>query len=446
MMLDTPANRVFFERASQVMPFGVNSSHRYWGDNTPMIKRGAGAYLYDFDGRRYIDYRLGFGSVVLGHAHPFVNERVCSAIASGATFSATHAFEVELAERIVRLCSGVEMVRMDGTGSDATRHAIRLARGYTGRDRILKFEGAYHGDFDYMLWTTPDSLLAKVGTRHQPVPHKSSEGVPNLLEALLVTLPWNDQAGIETLLAERGSEFAAVIVEPILANAGGLMPTPGFLAFLRAQCDRHGIVLIFDEVKTGFRIAQGGAAELFGVQPDLACYAKALGNGFPISAVGGRREVMMALAPGRVVHAGTYTGNIPATAAALATLEYMETEAVIARLQQTGSLLMHGLDEILTRHDIPHHLHGVPSLFGLTLSEAAPADWRDVLATDLALAERLLLELVGTGIMTDSDPQQTWYVSASHSAEDIAQTLECFETALTRAKAYVHSHSATQYA
>ncbi len=433
MLQTTSKSRAFLERAQNVIPFGVNSSHRYWGENTPVIQRGEGAYVYDFDGKRYIDYRLGFGPVILGHAHPVVNQRVIEAIQHGVSFSATQEYEVRVAEHIIKMCPSVEMVRLDNTGSDATRHAIRLARGYTGRDLVLKFEGAYHGDYDYMLWTTPDSLKKLVGKRDEPVGHKTSMGVPDLVSQLLLMAVWNDYDGVENLLKKKGDSIAAIIVEPILANAGGLMPEPGFLQFLRNQCDIYGIILIFDEVKTGFRIAQGGAGEYFGVQADLSTYAKAMGNGYPISAVGGKRDIMMTLAPGKVVHAGTYTGNVVVTAAADATLEYMQNHDVFGHLNRVGKQLMDGLDEILTRHQVDHHIHGLPSLFGLTLSATNPKDWRDVVDTDLELSEQLLIELVKAGIMTDSDPQQTWYVCESHTSEDIAETLDKFETALQKA-------------
>ncbi|MEK7991003.1 MAG: guanitoxin biosynthesis PLP-dependent transaminase GntE, partial [Thiotrichaceae bacterium] len=361
MLNHSPKSRAFFERAQKVMPFGVNSSHRYWGDNTPVLERGKGAYVYDFDGNKYIDYRLGFGPVILGHAHEYVNQRVTEAMKQGVTFSATQPYEVYVAERLVDMCPSVEMVRLDNTGSDATRHAIRLARGYTGRDLVVKFEGAYHGDYDYMLWTTPDSIKSQVGGRDNPIAHKTSLGVPNLVADLLLPAVWNDKEGVAHLLETKGEQVAAIIVEPIMANAGGLMPAEGFLQFLRKECDKYGIVLIFDEVKTGFRIAKGGAGELFGVNADLSTYAKAMGNGYPISAVGGKREIMMMLAPGKVVHAGTYIGNIVVTAAADATLEYMQKNDVFGHLNKVGQLLMDGLDEILTRHTIPHHIHGVPS-------------------------------------------------------------------------------------
>lgn len=435
MSTNVQKSRSFLDRAQKVIPFGVNSSHRYWGENTPVIERGAGAYVYDFDGNRYIDYRLGFGPVILGHAHPFVNQRVVNAIQHGITFSATQEYEVRVAEHIIKMCPSVDMVRLDNSGSDATRHALRLARGFTGRDLILKFEGAYHGDYDYMLWTTPDSLKSKVGHRGAPIGHKTSDGVPDLISQLLLIAAWNDRDNISKILREKGDAIAAIIVEPILANAGGLMPDPGFLQFLRDQCDHYGIVLIFDEVKTGFRIAPGGAGEYFGVNADLTTYAKAMGNGFPISAIGGRRDIMMSMAPGKVVHAGTYTGNVVVTAAADATLEFMQHNMVFQHLNQIGQQLMDGLDHVLTSYDVPHHIHGLPCLFGLTLSESSPTDWRDVVDTNLELSERLLIELAKAGIMTDSDPQQTWYVSYSHTPEDIAETLTCFEIALQHALA-----------
>jgi len=356
MPLHGPKSHEFYERARKVMPYGVNSVFRYQGDyETPVVADARGAYIYDFDGKRYIDYRLGYGPVIIGHADPFVNNRVKEAIDHGISFSATHEYEVKVAERIIDMCPGVELVRLTNTGSEATMHALRLARGYTGRDVILKFEGSYHGAHDYVLWSTAGGKIDQVGERSDP----------RAVEVL------------SEILQKRGEEIAAIIVEPILGNSNSLMPYPGYLEFLREQCDQYGIVLIFDEVKTGFRIAAGGAREYFGVIPDLSTYAKALGNGYPIAAIGGKREIMMNFAWGKVFQAGTYTGNVVSTAAADATLEQMQLGNVFPRIEKIGRTIMDGSSEILARHGIPHTVNGVPAMFGICLTDKKPRDWRD---------------------------------------------------------------------
>lgn len=424
----------FFERAKKVIPFGVNSNFRYWGDNeTPVIARGQDGYVYDFDGKRYIDYRLGFGPIILGHVDPFVNQRVIEAIQNGITFAATQEYEVRVAERIVEMCPAVEMVRLTNTGSESTMHAIRVARGYTGRDIILKFEGCYHGAHDYLLWSTASGKLDRVGDRHHPVAYRQSLGIPDIMRTLVQVCPWNDVEILGDLLQERGEEIAAIIVEPVLGNTAALTPSPGYLEFLRQQCDQYGIVLIFDEVKTGFRIAPGGAAEYFGVLPDLCTFAKAMGNGYPIAALGGKKEVMMAIGPGKVFQAGTYAGNVVSTAAADATLEYIQTGKVFERINHVGGLLMEGIGDILNKYGIPHFVHGTPGMFGITFGEQRPKDWRDVQLLDWDLYEKIAYHMIDNGVMIEPDGHEPWFLCADHTEADAAETLQKFEDGVRHA-------------
>jgi glutamate-1-semialdehyde 2,1-aminomutase len=429
----------FYERAKKVMPYGVNSNFRYWGeDKSPVVADARDAYIYDFDGNRYIDYRLGFGPVILGHNDPFVTQRVVEAIQHGVTFAATQEYEVKVAEHIIAMCPGVEMVRLANTGTECTMHAIRLARGYTGRDLILKFEGSYHGFQDYLLWSTANSKTEGMGDRSRPTAVKQSLGIPEILRELLVIAPWNDVEVLDDILKEKGDQIAAIIVEPIMGNAAAMIPQHGYLEFLRQKCSEYGIVLIFDEVKTGFRIAAGGAREYFGVIPDISTYAKAMGNGYPIAAIAGKREIMMTIAPGKVAQGGTYTGNAVATSAADATLEFMRSGQVFPQIQKVGTILMNGIGEILTRHNVPHRIHGVPAMFGITLSDFNPRDFRDLDKVDWDLYEVIGEHLIDNGVMPDPDGREPWFLCSDHTEADAAETLQKFEDAVQYALQHHH--------
>jgi glutamate-1-semialdehyde 2,1-aminomutase len=421
------------------MPYGVNSNFRYWGEEkSPVVADAQDGYIYDFDGNRYIDYRLGFGPVILGHNDPFVTQRVIEAIQHGVTFAATQEYEVKVAEHIIAMCPGVDMVRLANTGTECTMHALRLARGYTGRDLILKFEGSYHGFQDYMLWSTANSKTDGMGDRNRPTAVKQSLGIPELLRQLLLVAPWNDVEVLDDILKEKGDQIAAIIVEPIMGNAAAMTPQPGYLEFLRQKCSEYGIVLIFDEVKTGFRIAPGGAREYFGVIPDISTYAKAMGNGYPIAAIAGSKEIMMTIGPGKVAQGGTYTGNAVATSAADATLEFMRSGQVFPQIQKVGTVLMNGIGEILTRHSVPHRIHGVPAMFGITLSDFNPRDFRDLDNIDWDLYEVIAEHLIDNGIMPDPDGREPWFLCSDHTEADAAETLQKFEDAVQYALQHHH--------
>ena len=422
--------RALFDKALQYIPYGVNSNFRYWGDDrTPVIARGQGSHIWDADDNRYIDYRLGFGPIILGHAHPEVTRKVCEAIQNGTTFAFTTPYEIELAERFTRM-TGMDQVRLSSTGTEATMHALRIARAYTGRERFIKFEGQYHGNYDYVMYSTPSVDVEKLGPRSHPRRVKGTEGMPNAIRNYMISLPYNDFEMVEKAVIEYGDEIAAIMVEPIMGNVAGVMPQAGWLQHLRRLCDEHGIVLIFDEVKTGFRIARGGAQEYFGVKADLAAYAKAMGNGFPVSAIAGKEAIMAVVEPGKVAHGGTYCGNVVAAAAATATLEIIETQPIIENIFARGQELMTGMDQILTRAGIAHVVTGVPSMFSLLVGrDQTPTDYRSYCANDFELSTHLLEGLIDRGIMIDDDPREPWFMCAAHSAEDVAETLNAFEDA-----------------
>ncbi len=435
MSLQGPKTKEFFERAAKVIPYGVNSNFRYWGDeDTLVIRRGEGAYIWDMDGKRYIDYRLGFGPIILGHAEPRVVQSVQEAITQGATFAWTTPLEVEAAERITRM-TGMDKVRLTNTGSEATMHALRIARAHTNREKFIKFEGCYHGQVDYFMYSTASADRRMLGSRRSPISAPTTSGIPKDIAKYVINLPFNDFERLEETIESQWNEIAAIFVEPVLGNAAGILPRPGFLEKIRELTAKHGIVLVFDEVKTGFRLANGGAQEYFGIKADLATYAKAMGNGFPVAAIAGRDEIMGTIEPGSVAHGGTYSGNAAGVAAAIATLDILEKEPVIETINQRGKALMDGIHEILTEAGIPHALTGTPSMFGLFIGgEEPPQDFRDYLAGDGDLYEEIAMELVRRGVQPDADGREPWFLCYALSEEDVAETLSVFNEAVKAAK------------
>jgi len=420
-----------FRHAKTVIPYGVNSNFRYWGDDdTIIIDRGEGAYIWDVDGNRYIDYRLGFGPIILGHAHPHVNARAIEAIGRGVTFASTTELEIEAAERITRL-TGMEQVRLTNSGTEATMHALRIARAYTGREKFIKFEGNYHGNYDYVMYSGPTTPVERMGTRAHPHRAAATEGMPASIRNYMVSLPYNDFEALEAAITNEGDQLAALFVEPIMGNVAGIAPLPGWLERIRELCDQHGIVLIFDEVKTGFRLAKGGAQEYFGIRADMATYAKALGNGFPVSAITGSAAIMAVVEPGRVAQGGTYCGNAVAAAAVCGTLDFIEHHPVIESIFARGQELMDGIQTILTDRSIPHVLTGVPSMFSVMIgAQSAPIDYRGYAATDFSLYEEICAVLMQRGIFLDDDPREPWFLSFCHDQTVIAETLTLVEDAV----------------
>jgi glutamate-1-semialdehyde 2,1-aminomutase len=409
-------------RAQKVIPLGVNSNFRYWGEGvTPYVDKAQGGYLWDVDGNRYIDYRLAFGPIILGHAYPEVDAKVIEELGKGSLYAMTGELEVELAEKIVALCPGVEMVRLACSGTEATMHALRVARAYTGREKIVKFEGAYHGFQDYTLFSTyaPAEVY---GSRNSPVPIPSSSGIPRPLNELVITLPFNDFDVLERTLRRVGHEVAAVITEPGLGNCAAIEPLPGFLEFLRAKCDEYGIVMILDEVKTGFRIARGGAQEYFGIKPDLATYAKALANGYPLAAFGGKAEIMGIIGHG-VAQGGTFNNNKPGVAAAWATLDLIQKQPILETIARRGRRLMDGLRDIFADNSIPACVQGYPAMFSFSIGAEKPTDQRTWSESDRQYYLRLVEAAIERGVMPDHDPREPWFLCYAHSDEDIDETL-----------------------
>lgn len=422
-------SRAMFERAKKAMPCGVASNFRYWGDDkTLVLKRAKGAYLWDQDDTRYIDYRLGFGPVILGHAYDAVIRKVKEALEIGNTFAMTSEYEIEAAERIKDL-TGVDLVRFANSGTEATMHAIRIARAYTGRNKVLKFEGHYHGFHDYTLWNCYPPIPG-AGYRRSPVLVAHGSGIPSIISQLVISIPFNDEELLEKKVRENWGDVACIIVEPLMGNTASIMPRKGFLNKIRRLCNEHGIVMIMDEVKTGFRIAKGGAQEYFGVKADLVAYAKSLANGFPLGAIGGRKEIMGEIGPLMIPHGGTYAGNAVATAAACATLDEIAGGA-LERVEAHGKKLMHGLAEVLKQAGVPFVIQGPPTMFGIVFTEKEEIrEYRDWAESDHDTYEEIILKLFGMGVMPDYDSREPWFISASHTDEDADFVLNAFEEAV----------------
>lgn len=415
----TTRNESLFARAQQRIPAGVNSPVRAFravGGTPPFLERAAGAYLWDVDGKRYIDYVGSWGPMVAGHTHPKVVEAVQAAAARALSFGAPTASEIELAEAICRLVPSVEMVRLVSSGTEATMTAIRLARGFSGRDAIVKFEGCYHGH--------ADSLLVKAGSGALTFGNPSSAGVPAATAAHTVVLEYNDTAAARQLFAARGAEIAGVIVEPVAGNMNLVMPAPGFLETLREECTRHGAVLIFDEVMTGFRVASGGAQQRFGIRPDLTTLGKVIGGGMPVGAFGGRREIMQHIAPlGPVYQAGTLSGNPVAVAAGLATLALIEAPGFQQDIEATAKALVSGLAAEAKQAGVAFSAQSIGSMFGLYFRPEPPTSFAEVMQCDRERFNRFFHEMLARGVYLAPSAYEAGFVSAAHGAAEIDATL-----------------------
>lgn len=409
-----------FARAGALLPGGVNSPVRAFGSvgGEPFfVERADGAWLYDVDGNRYIDYVGSWGPMIAGHNHPAVRQAVKRAIGDGLSFGAPCAAEVTMAETLVRLVPSCEMVRMVNSGTEATLSAIRLARGATGRNRIVKFEGNYHGH--------GDSFLVKAGSGALTFGVPNSPGVPKALADLTLTLPYNDFDAATALFAEAGDEIAGLIVEPVAGNANCLPPREGFLQHLRALCTRHGAVLIFDEVMTGFRVALGGAQARYGVTPDLSTFGKIIGAGMPVGAYGGRRELMSQVSPaGPVYQAGTLSGNPVAMAAGLALLEVIQAPGFHDGLEAHANALCDGLEAAAREAGVPFCTNRVGAMFGLFFTDAPQVDtYAQAVACDTVAFARFFHAMLDRGVFLAPSAFEAGFVSSAHDADTLEATL-----------------------
>ena len=434
-MFNRKNTQLIFDRAMTVLAQGVSSNFRYWGpEETPIIAKGKGAHVWDADGNKFVDYRLGWGPINIGHADERVNKSVTEAIQNGTTFAATTELEVEVAEKIVTMVPGMEMLRFTNTGTEATMHALRVARGYTGKEKFIKFEGQYHGAHDYVLFSTASSPIAGMGSRRSPVPVQAGSGIPNKIRDYVIMLPFNDFDAVERAVKDKHGDIAAMMIEPCLGNIAGLEPSDGYLAHLRKLCDEYGIVMIFDEVKTGFRLSNGGARETYNVIPDISTYAKSLGNGYPVAAFGGSKDVMSVVGSGNVTHAGTFGANGCSMAAAKAVLDILDSSPVLADLAKLGEHLKTGMDKVLTEADIPHQMSGHPNMQGFLLTETPIKEVRDLVHHDADMYLKIMTHLYENGIWAEDDAREPWFLCEAHTAEIITETLNKFEDAVNAAK------------
>ncbi len=410
-----------FEEAVKFIPGGVNSPVRAFGSvgMTPrFIASATGAYLQDADGNRYLDYIGSWGPMILGHANPLVLEAVQRACERGLSFGAATEAEVDMARLICEMAPSVEMVRMVNSGTEAVMSAVRAARGYTGRDKIVKFEGCYHGH--------SDAMLVKAGSGVMTAGVPDSAGVPTGCTEDTILAVYNDTAGVQQLFDARGQEIAAVIVEPVGANMGVVLPEEGFLETLRSLCTKHGSVLIFDEVITGFRLAKGGAQEYFGIEADLVTYGKIIGGGMPVGAYGGRKAIMEVVAPvGSVYQAGTLSGNPVAMAAGLAQLTYLnEHPEVYTGLEKMGELLYGGMKAMCEELSLPYQVNHVSSLGCLFFTEGPVRNYTDAKKSDTEAFRGYFCHMLEQGVYLAPSQFEAMFLSAVHTEEEIRKTLD----------------------
>ncbi|MGD2140877.1 MAG: glutamate-1-semialdehyde 2,1-aminomutase [Burkholderiales bacterium] len=424
------SNQEIFDRSREIIPGGVNSPVRAFGSvggTPPIIARGSGARIWDVEGKEYIDYVGSWGPLILGHAHRQVVEAVQVAAASGLSFGAPTASELEMAQLITSTVPSVEQVRLVSSGTEATMSAIRLARGFTGRSKIVKFEGCYHGH--------ADALLVKAGSGALTFGQPSSAGVPPEVTAHTLVLDYNDSEMLTTAFRENGEDIAAVIVEPVAGNMNLVKAQPEFLQAMRALCTQHGAVLIFDEVMTGFRVGLQGAQGLYGITPDLTTLGKVIGGGMPVGAFGGRREIMQKIAPlGPVYQAGTLSGNPVAVAAGLATLKLVSAPGFFEDLAATAERLVEGLNRIAREEKQDFSAQSVGGMFGLYFRAEAPRTFNQVMEADRDAFNRFFHHMLDSGVAIAPSAFEAGFVSAAHGQDELDQTFAAARQAFSREK------------
>ena len=416
-----------FERAVNKLPLGVSSNFRYWGDDkTIYVDHGKGGRVWDIDGNEYIDYRLAYGPIILGYADERVDEAARKGMDVGGVFALSTELEYAVAQRISRMVPAAELVRFSNSGTEAVMAALRVARAYTGKDGHIALEGGYHGVFTEVMW---QSELEEWDEEGDPELQPYGAGIPEVTKDLCYTVPLNDTAVVEDLLKRYHEHIGAFLIEPIMGNCCGITAQKQYLDDVRRLCDQYNVVLIVDEVKTGFRVAKGGVQELFGIKADLCTFAKAIGNGYPISVVAGREDIMRCVGDG-VVHGGTFTGHSVSLAAANKTLEILEETDALARIEQYGTDLQTGMSKILSDRGIAHSFVGHPSMMGLFFSDDAPRDYRGWVNTDYTFYDTMAPALHDLGILVEPDSREPWFLCEAHDVECLGETLDKFEQAV----------------
>ena len=417
-----------FRKALQRLPLGVTSNFRYWGeDRTIYIARGKGARLWDLDGNEYVDYRLGYGPAILGYADERVDAAAKAGMEVGGVFALATELEYQVAERICNMVTAAELVRFSVSGTEAVMAALRVARAYTGKDQYVLVEGGYHGVCSEVLWYSEVENWDEQDGDPQLLPY--GEGVPALYRRLAHSVPLNDADRVETLFQRHGNEIGAFLIEPMMGNCCSITAQRQYLQDICELCRRYDVVLIIDEVKTGFRVARGGVQELLGVEADLCAFAKSMANGYPISALAGREEIMRVIGD-RVVHGGTYCGHSVALAAADRTLQIIAETDALDNIAARGTELREAIGKILARRGIAHCFVGHPAMSGMFFAANPPANYRDWVHTDYTLYEALAPNLQQAGILVEPDSREPWFLSEAHDDECIATTTAGFERAL----------------
>jgi glutamate-1-semialdehyde 2,1-aminomutase len=423
LLANTPASKALFERASKHLPYGVASTFQA-GDPYPIyIKQGKGSHVWDVDDNEYVDFHGGFGANVVGHANPKVVEAIERAARTGTHFAATTEVTVAFAEELCRRFN-LDAVRFANSGTEATMDAIRVARAATGRDVVAKIEGSYHGHHDSVMFSVVPNADA-MGGRDQPASAPMSKGIPAEMAKWTVAVPFNDAPAVERLFDERGRDIACLIMEPVMMNIGIVVPEPGYLQAVRELCTKHDVVFIFDEVKSGATIAAGGAIERYGVQPDLACFAKAIGGGVPTAAFGGRADVMDVIEHG-AAQQGTFNGNPLVAAAGLATLTEVLTPDAYEHLSALGSRLADGLGKAIAEHGLPAHVVDLGAKGCVSYRAETLRNYRDFLETRTELYEASFPWVLNRGVFMTPGDEEQWTISVQHTDADIDAYIEAF--------------------
>jgi glutamate-1-semialdehyde 2,1-aminomutase len=421
-------SRKLFKKAIKCIPGGVNSPVRAFravGGNPLFIDHAKGSRIYDADGNAYIDYVLSWGPMILGHAHPVVIKALKKAADRGTSYGAPTALEIELAEQVLKIYPSMDKVRMVNSGTEATMSAIRVARGFTGRDKIIKFDGCYHGH--------ADGLLVKAGSGAATFGLPDSPGVPKSYAKNTITLPYNDSAALTRMIEKDWREIAGVIVEPVVGNIGCVLPRPGFLETLRAVTKKHGIVLIFDEVMTGFRVSFGGAQKYYGIRPDMTCLGKVIGGGLPVGAYGGRRDIMALVSPeGPVYQAGTLSGNPLAMTAGIETIKELSKPGTYNKIEQKSSMLEAGLRDAAKRAGVPTRFYRAGSMFCTYFTDTDVFDYPTAKMADTKKFGRFFAEMLQQGINIAPSQFEAGFMSLAHTEKDIDQTVTAAYEALKK--------------
>jgi len=416
-----------FRRALTRLPLGVASNFRYWGeDRTIYVKSGRGGRIVDLDDNVYVDYRLGYGPAILGYADPRVDEAAREGMQVGGVFALSTEREYRVAERIAQMVPAAELVRFSNSGTEAVMAALRLARAYTGKDDYVILEGSYHGLFDAAMWYTPMDKWTQVG---EPQVYPYSEGVPLATRQFAHFVQANDADQLEDVLKRHAGRIACLLIEPIMGNCLGIAAEPAYVRAARALCDRYGVLMVIDEVKSGFRVARGGVQELYGVKADLCTFAKAVANGYPIAVLAGREQIMRKIGRG-VAHGGTYTAHAVSLAAAERTLQILAETDALERIAQYGTRLRQGMSAILKSRGVAHSFVGHPSMSGLYFASEPPRTYRDWKGSDYSFYDAAARVLHDNGVLCEPDSREPWFVCAAHDESCLRDTLSAFEIAI----------------